>query len=58
MWLLAYPRKTKTPTIHHTENLPSGDGIWVYFEYDNLDEHVKNLIQKGIEFEQLPTDQT
>ena len=45
-------------SIHLVEALPTGDGVYVYFECENLDEHVESLIQNGIEFESLPTDQT
>jgi hypothetical protein len=30
--------------------------VWVYFEVSNLDEHVKQLIDKGIQFEEMPND--
>ena len=32
-------------------------GIAVYFECVDLDEYVNELIEKGIEFDQKPTDQ-
>lgn len=51
------PDGNSTFSIHHTENLPKGDGIYVYFECDNLDAYVSELIKKGIEFDQYPTDQ-
>jgi len=44
--------------IHQVEKLPSGDGIWIYFECDDLDGQVRNLVANGIEFEELPTDQS
>ena len=44
-------------SIQHVENLPTGDGIHVYFECENLDEYVKELTTKGIAFDQLPIDQ-
>jgi catechol 2,3-dioxygenase-like lactoylglutathione lyase family enzyme len=31
---------------------------WIYFETKNLDTDVKKLIDSGIEFETLPTEQT
>ena len=33
------------------------DGIWIYFECDNLDMQVQELISKGVIFEELPIDQ-
>ena len=58
------PDGNSTFSIHHTENLPknngdsggNGNGIWIYFECENLDEYVKTLQAKGITFEELPTD--
>lgn len=50
------PDGNSTFSIHHTENLPQGDGIYVYFECQNLDEQVTHLIHKGVVFDQLPTD--
>ena len=35
----------------------NNSGTTVYFEIENLDEKVNELLQKGIEFEQLPTDE-
>lgn len=32
------PNGTSTFSLHKTENLPKGDGIYVYFECENLDE--------------------
>jgi len=45
-----------TFSIHHVETLPKGNGITIYFEDENLDEWVAQLIKKGIKFSQLPTD--
>jgi catechol 2,3-dioxygenase-like lactoylglutathione lyase family enzyme len=52
------PNGVSTLSLHQTENLPTGDGIWVYFECENLDEHVENLKNKGIIFESEPIDQS
>ena len=51
------PDGNSTFSIHQTEQLPSGDGIYVYFECKDLDTHVDGLIQKGIAFDSKPTDQ-
>lgn len=46
-----------TFSIHLVEKLPQGEGVSVYFECENLDEYVETLINKGIIFETMPTDQ-
>ncbi|MEH6620415.1 VOC family protein [Maribacter arcticus] len=51
------PDGASTFSIHQTDTLPKGDGIYIYFESNNLDVLVNELIEKGIQFEQLPTDQ-
>ncbi|MET7029926.1 VOC family protein [Sediminicola luteus] len=51
------PDGNATFSIHQTEELPKGDGIHVYFECENLDEHVEKMKRHGIEFDQEPTDQ-
>ena len=35
----------------------SSGGAVIYFEHEHLDELVHTLIERGIEFEQLPTEQ-
>lgn len=52
------PDGEATFSIHQVEELPKGNGITLYFEDDNLDELVEKLQEKGIEFMQLPKDQT
>jgi len=52
------PDGDATFSIHLTENLPVGDGVYVYFECEHLDQYVDELLEKGIQFEQLPTDQS
>jgi uncharacterized glyoxalase superfamily protein PhnB len=51
------PDGNSTFSIHQTKYLPKGDGVYVYFECDNLDEYVNELMKKGIEFDLQPTDQ-
>ena len=50
------PDGQSTFSIHQVDILPTGDGIYVYFECVHLDELVENLIAKEIEFEELPND--
>lgn len=52
------PEGEATFSIHQVEKLPKGEGITLYFEDDNLDELVENLQGKGIQFTQLPKNQT
>ena len=51
------PDGNATFSIHQTESLPIGDGIYVYFECDHLDKYVDELKNNGIVFDQLPVDQ-
>lgn len=50
------PDGTSTFSVHLTEQLPTGPGISVYFECEDLDEKVKQLIREGFVFDELPTD--
>ena len=50
------PEGEATFSIHQVDELPSGNGVCVYFECSNLDEHVKNLEEKRIVFEERPND--
>lgn len=52
------PDSDSTFSINRVDQLPKGEGIWIYFEDDNLDETVRSLQEKGIEFEELPTDKS
>lgn len=52
------PDGNATFSIHYREQLPVGTGITVYFECENLDAHVQDLIEKGIAFDELPTDKS
>ena len=50
------PDGNATFSIHEVDDLPVGEGIWIYFECENLDEFVNKLIFKGISFDELPND--
>lgn len=52
------PDGDATFSIHQVETLPKGNGVYVYFECANLDEDVQKLVEKGIQFEELPNDKT
>lgn len=47
-----------TFSIHLSDKLPEGDGLWIYFEYDNLDAEVARLSAAGIVFETQPETKT
>jgi len=47
---------SSTFSLHQVDNLPKGEGVWVYFEIQNLDDYVNSLIDKGLVFEELPND--
>jgi catechol 2,3-dioxygenase-like lactoylglutathione lyase family enzyme len=53
---LVCPDNGSTLSVHRVESLPLGEGIWIYFEFENLDIYVNNLISKGIHFDEMPTD--
>lgn len=52
------PDGSSTFSIHQTEKLPIGDGIYIYFECENLDNYVDELIEKGIVFDELPNEKS
>ena len=52
------PDGTTTFSLHVVESLPSGDGIWLYFEVEDVDQQVSELKAKGIVFEDEPVDQS
>ncbi|CAN5365491.1 hypothetical protein BH11BAC3_BH11BAC3_35400 [soil metagenome] len=47
---------SSTFSLHVVDQLSTGNGIWIYFEIENLDEYVHLLTEKGIVFEELPED--
>lgn len=44
-------------SIHRVEQLPKGEGIYVYFECENLDDYVDALQKNGVLFDHGPVDQ-
>lgn len=50
------PDGNSTFSIHLVEKFPEGEGISVYFECEDLDKHVKELLKKGILFDEIPND--
>ena len=51
------PDGEATFSVHLVTEMPTGDGITLYFEDENLDALVNKLKNDGIVFTQLPTDQ-
>lgn len=45
-------------SVHQVEKLPTGVGVYVYFECEDLEARTQQLVQSGIEFEELPTDKS
>ena len=52
------PEGNSTFSLHLEKNLSGLSGIMVYFETKEIDTRVNELIQKGIRFDELPTDQS
>lgn len=52
------PEGEATFSIHQVEQLPSGEGVSVYFENKNIDQVVQDLMGQGIIFEEAAKDQT
>ena len=50
------PDGNATFSLHRVNQLPTGEGIWIYFEVEKLDLYVELLINLGIVFEELPND--
>jgi len=45
-----------TFSLSQQEELPSGDGATIYFEMEDLDDRVNELVEKGIKFDEMPND--
>lgn len=45
-----------TFSIHKINDINKSEGVIVYFEQDNLDDYVKDMISKGIVFDKMPED--
>jgi catechol 2,3-dioxygenase-like lactoylglutathione lyase family enzyme len=50
------PDGNSTFSIHKVEELHKGEGVHVYFECEDLDKKVADLIEKGIQFDEKPND--
>jgi len=50
------PNGDATFSLHQVQDAQKESGIWLYFEVQNLDEYVQELLNKGIKFEELPNN--
>ncbi len=50
------PDGNATFSLHQSDALPAGEGIWVYFETEHLDSFVQKLKDLGIQLDELPED--
>ena len=51
------PKGNATFSLHQMNEFPAHSGISIYFECENLDEQVDQLIKQGVQFDMLPKDQ-
>lgn len=52
------PDGTSTFSLHLVDELPQGNGVYVYFECEDLDDQVQKLKEQGIQFDQEPRDES
>jgi catechol 2,3-dioxygenase-like lactoylglutathione lyase family enzyme len=52
------PEGDATFSLHQVQELQKESGIWLYFEVQNLDDYVQELLNKGIKFEELPNNKS
>jgi catechol 2,3-dioxygenase-like lactoylglutathione lyase family enzyme len=50
------PDGDATFSVHLVEEQPSGEGISVYFEMEQLDNRVDELLEVGVEFDEMPEE--
>ena len=52
------PSGDSTFSIHRVDQLPMSEGVYVYFECDDLDGKVEGLIKNGTTFDELPEEKS
>ena len=52
------PEGEATFSIYLVDTLPTGEGVYVYFECTDLDERVAQLQSQGIVFDESPSDRS
>ena len=50
------PDGDSTFSLHQLNDAPKENGVWIYFEVEELDKRVAELITKGLQFVELPDD--
>ena len=50
------PDGNSTFSVHQVEQLPKGDGVYIYFECEDLDSKFKEIEIKGIHFDETPNN--
>jgi predicted enzyme related to lactoylglutathione lyase len=48
------PVGPSTFSVHLVDELAEGEGVYVYFEVEDLDEKVKSIVEEGIDFDEMP----
>lgn len=51
------PDGDSTFSVHKVDQLPKGEGVYVYFECQDLDKDVARLQKQGLAFDHEPQDQ-
>lgn len=52
------PNGSATFSIHGVQELPKGEGIYVYFEVNDVTEKVRELTAKGVQFDTSVQEQS
>jgi catechol 2,3-dioxygenase-like lactoylglutathione lyase family enzyme len=52
------PQGDASFSLHEVTQLPQGEGAWIYFEVDDPDAIVQQLLTKGISVDEMPEDKT
>jgi catechol 2,3-dioxygenase-like lactoylglutathione lyase family enzyme len=52
------PDGDATFSIHQVLDIQKESSFWLYFEVQNLDDYVQELLNKGIKFDKLPNDKS
>lgn len=55
---LECPLGDSTFSLHQTEDTQKGSNTWIYFEVQDVDNYVQQLLDRDIKFEELPNDKT
>lgn len=50
------PTGDATFSLHQSDKKQEQNDVWIYFEVEELDKYVRQLIDKGIVLEEMPND--